>query len=347
MSRSDDSELPHPRETSFLFGHERVERNLATAFLEGRLHHALILSGPRGIGKASLAYRLAAFVLAGGADGETLDIGAGHPVRRRIMAGSEPDLAAIQDEGEGARASGALLVEDVRRITHFFETTAAGAAWRVAIIDPAEAMNNAAANALLKTLEEPPANCLLVLVSHAPGRLPSTIRSRCLLVPMAPLSPSDLRAAAREATGNDLVDGKDMELVARLSEGSLRRALELARHDGLDLYRQMTSLLDRLPQIDLAAAHAFAERFSPPQARAAFTLAVDLLLVWIAARMRATALPGSAGLSAFAPAPGNLARWAEVWEKTARAAALADTYNLDRKHVLFSAMTDLAEAARA
>src|SRR6266851_3709932 len=198
MARSVDPDetaaAPAPRANPDLVGHEGAERELRRLDEVGRLPHAILLSGPRGIGKATLAFRLARFLLAKGVERAGLDenglaIDPESGVFRRVAAGGHADLLTIERayDARRRRLRGEIVVEDAREITGFFRLTAAEEGWRVVVVDGAEEMNRSAANALLKVLEEPPRQALLLLVSHSPGRLLPTIRSRCRRFPLAAL----------------------------------------------------------------------------------------------------------------------------------------------------------------
>ena len=203
---------PHPREAVRLFGQDRAERAFLQAHSAGRLHHGWLLTGPRGVGKATLAWRIARFLLAtppAEDDGlfgappppETLDISPDHPVAHRMLAGSEPGLACITrtpNEKTG-RLRDQIAVEDIRKLGRFFGLSATDGGHRVVIVDAADDMNVSAANALLKMLEEPPARTTLLLISHQPSRLLPTIRSRCRTLRLSELSPQNLAAALAQA----------------------------------------------------------------------------------------------------------------------------------------------------
>src|SRR6516165_11749449 len=188
--------VPASRANPDLVGHESAERELRRLVEAGRLPHAILLSGPRGIGKATLAFRFARFLLANGDDRTNavaesgLAINPESGVFRRVAAGGHADLLPIERayDPRRRRLRGEIVVEDAREITSFFRLTAAEEGWRIVIVDGAEEMNRSAANALLKVLEEPPRQALLLLVSHSPGRLLPTIRSRCRRFPLVPLA---------------------------------------------------------------------------------------------------------------------------------------------------------------
>ena len=173
---------PHPREQTKFFGHAAAEAEVLAAWNRGRFPHALLLGGPEGIGKATLAYRIARFLLAAPKSGATsLEIPADHPVSRQVAALSHPDLIALRRiaSEEGKKPPSEISVDEVRRAISFFGSTAAMGGWRIAIVDSVDELNKNGTNALLKVLEEPPAHSLFLLISHAPGRLIATIRSRC------------------------------------------------------------------------------------------------------------------------------------------------------------------------
>ena len=217
---------PHPRETFSLFGHEEAEAALADALAGTRMHHAWMLAGPKGVGKASLAYRFARVALGAKRIGpRPLDVSPEDVVARRIAARAHPDLfilrRALNDKGKPKRD---IAVDDARELSAFFNLAPSEGGMRVAIIDAVDDLNKNSANAILKTLEEPPARCALLLVCHAPGAALATIRSRCRRLPMRRLSDDDVREAAGADTGDALV---------RLANGRSGRAIAL-KAQGLD-----------------------------------------------------------------------------------------------------------------
>src|SRR3954454_24536493 len=202
----DDSAIPHPRETTSFYGHAEAEQALLEAYRAGRMPHAWLIGGPRGIGKATLAYRMARFVFAhpeataqSVQNAAQLALPPDHPVARRIAAQGHPDLLALERVAdEKGKVPMFIPVDMVRKTIRFFGSTPGGGGWRVCIVDSADEMNAAGANALLKILEEPPAKSLLLVVSHAPGRLLPTIRSRCRRLVLRALRPEGVcRASAR------------------------------------------------------------------------------------------------------------------------------------------------------
>ena len=233
MAESEPSAFawPAPRENPHLVGHEAAAA-LAAAWRSGRLAHAWLIAGPRGIGKATLAYRFARFALSGGepggegrdgAAGDALAMPPDHPVFRRVAAGGHSDLAVIERGlGERGRLRAEIVVDDVRKANAFLSLTAGEGGWRVVVVDAAEEMNRNAANALLKRLEEPPGRVLFLLVSHAPSRLPATLRSRCRVLTLAPLPAPALEGLLAEAMPGLPAD--ERRVLGLLAEGSPGRA---------------------------------------------------------------------------------------------------------------------------
>jgi DNA polymerase-3 subunit delta' len=273
---------PHPRETVRLIGQDAVEARFLEAYGAGRLHHGWLITGQGGVGKATLAWRIARFLLASSpadtaVDGlfgdalpaaPSLDIAPDHPVARRILAGSEPGLHLLRRGGRGnteaerAKAvqegnfSKEIRVDDVRELGRFLNLSAVDGGRRVVIVDSVDEMTTAAANALLKMLEEPPARTTLLLVSHQPGRLLPTIRSRCRDLRLGPLNAPDMAEALAQA---GFAPGLDAAALAELSAGSVGEAIRLITLDGLSLYAEIIAVLDALPRLDHARALKLAD----------------------------------------------------------------------------------------
>ena len=341
---------PAPEERIEWFGDPAVERTLLDAYRGGRMHHAWLIGGPKGIGKATLAYRFARFLLAHPdpsapevASATDLSVPASHPAFRKVMGRGHPNLLILErpiDERTG-RYKSELTVDEIRRTVSFYGKTSGEAGWRIAIVDPADDMNPNAANALLKVLEEPPARSLFLIVSHAPGRALATIRSRCRRLDLAPLSSEAIAAAL-----DDDAAGDDLALAARLAEGSLRRAILLTDGGGIDIYRAFVGLLTRLPEIDMAALHEFADRVSGRGNDEAWTGFQDMVAAWLNRRVRGENEPETGIPLSPAAAAAPLERWAEVWENLRASSELTDEYNLDRKRTVLTILMSLARATR-
>jgi DNA polymerase III subunit delta' len=337
----DDGEAPHPRETTVLFGHGEAEQTLLEAYRSGRIPHAWLIGGPSGIGKATLAYRMARFVLANPEPtapavrkAKSLALPDDDRTLRRIAAQGHPDLLVLERvvNDKTGKLYTVIRVDDVRRTVPFFGSTAGEGGWRVCIVDTADELQYPqAANALLKILEEPPPNALLLLISHAPARLLPTIRSRCRRLTLRPLSAADVVSAAARALGRDASE-PELREASGLAEGSVGRALTLLEGPALALRKRVVDLLERLPAVDPQALHALGDALGgyEPQRLASF---IDAVNEWLAARLASASRE-------------RMLRIAEAWDKVNQAARDADEYNLERKPLVFSVFGWLAEAAQ-
>jgi DNA polymerase-3 subunit delta' len=333
--------LPHPRDTAAFFGHGNAERTLLDAYRSGRIPHAWLLGGPSGIGKATLAYRMARHVLAhpdasaqAVQQARTLDLDPCHPVVRRVAGQADPDLLVLErTENENGVMRTVIVVEQTARTVSFFGSTAGAGGWRVCIVDSADELNAASANKLLKVLEEPPQRSLFLLVSHVPGRLIATIRSRCRRLALRPLGEADVAAAAAAVIGGS-PDDPDIRAAAAAADGSVARALTLLGGPALALRQRVLALLEALPATDPRALHALGDALGGSD-DGTLTAFVDTVRDWLSHR-----------LDTPPREPRRLARVAEVWEKVNRAAREAEVFHLDRKPLVFAVFGLLAEAAR-
>ncbi|HXQ50190.1 MAG TPA: DNA polymerase III subunit delta' [Stellaceae bacterium] len=354
-------ELPSSRENPILMGHEAAEAALLSSYLSGRLPHAWLITGPRGIGKATLAFRFARFLFAqGGAAGlfaaapASLAIAPDHPVFRRVASGGHSDLLVVERsyDPRRKRLRTEIVVDDTRTIASFLRLTPAEGGWRIVIVDGADAMNRNAANATLKILEEPPQRTLMMLLSENPGRLPATIRSRCRMLALKPLPEAEVTAALRRYSPT--LDPGDIAALARLGGGSVGRALGLAASGGLELYRSLFRQLSRLPEIEIEDLNRLADGLARSGADDAFALAAEMLPGWLARMVELAArggeeqaaLPGEAAAMRALAGRRGLDQWVTVWENLTHLFAEADWINLDRKQVVLNAFFALEAAAR-
>ncbi|MDE2580708.1 MAG: DNA polymerase III subunit delta' [Rhodospirillales bacterium] len=337
--------LPAPRANPILLGHAAAEATLGDALAGGRLHHAWLITGPEGIGKATLAYRFARRLLAGlptasgeGEGGLALD--PSHPVFRRVASGAHADLVTVErgyDE-KRQRARTVITVDDVRRVAGFMALTPAEGGWRIAVVDGAEEMNQAAANALLKVLEEPPARAVLLLVSAAPGRLLPTIRSRCRRLRLSALADADMAAVLAQALPE--MEEADRGRLATLAEGSPGRALLLARDEGLAIAALVDEVLAGLPALAPQHAHVVADKLG--RGDTGFSTFMDLLRAALAAALRETlrgrADPAQERLVGLRP----LAAWGDVWHGLTRLQDETERFALDKRQAIVAGLALLA-----
>jgi DNA polymerase-3 subunit delta' len=362
LPQSDQLEgTPHPRETAQLFGHEAAQATFLDAFNSDRLHHAWLISGPRGIGKATLAWRLARFLLAtpkddGGmfaaAEPTSLDIDPSHPVNSRILAGSEPGVLTIRrayDEDK-KKFKAQITVDEVRKLKGFFGMSAADGGKRVVIVDTADDMNVNAANALLKLLEEPPGEAYILLNSHQPSKLLPTIRSRCRELRCGPLGPDEI-ASALAAAGTEAIDA---HALTELAGGSVGEALALHNLEGLKLYQGLVNIAATFPNFDRPMGVALGEKMAARGNDAQFSLMCRLLDTFLNRLSRAglglitqEALPGEMQVLTKLSPDANAAReWAEIAHVTADRLRHGRAVNLDPAALVLDMIINMNDVAR-
>jgi len=349
-----------PWSTSDLHGHENAEALLLRAHQSGRLPHAWMISGPRGIGKATLAYRFARYLQAdaaaqsGGLFGDdvppiSMAISLDNPAFQQIAGQGHPGVVTVSrsmnEKTKKRRAE--IVVDDVRKMQGMFAMTSAQDSWRIAIVDAADEMTRQAANALLKLLEEPPARSLLLLVAHAPGQVLTTIRSRCQHLKLRALDAPDLAAvlAAREI---DMPAGQG-DLIAVLSEGRPGHAINLMEGGGVDLYHMVRDLMAGGRRIDMRGVHALGDKVAKAGADDVFRLFIELFEGFLFRLIRYAsgagegdvAIPGESELFAALAGATALDQWIEVWENSRQLFNRTMAVNLDKKQAVIIAFNDV------
>ena len=356
LPRSDQlADYPHPRESGNCIGHDQAEQTLLQDMSSGRMAHGWLFTGPKGIGKATLAYRFAKAVLAYGDNARSLDLPINDPTVTQVLANSHPNLLTLYrpwDE-KTKKFKTVIPVDEIRRTTAFFGSKAGKNQWRVCIVDCADEMNISSANALLKILEEPPQRSIFILIANAPGRLLPTIRSRCRVLALRNLS--DVDTARVVADLEPALSSEDCLTLSRLSEGSPGRALGLAAEGGLDQYRNLLKLLGNLPRLDTKLAHSLSDTLSSANADHSYRVFTQLLQDWLARTIReaasgmtfSEAITGETEVKQRLISAQPLDRWLGLWEKTGNILERTDAVNLDKKQVLLSIFSDLAKATNS
>ncbi|GGB75456.1 DNA polymerase III subunit delta' [Glycocaulis alkaliphilus] len=329
--------LPHPRHVHSLLGHEHAEAAAASAIRSGRMHHAWMITGPKGVGKATLAWRMARRLLGVKPDPSApLAHAPGDPVNQRMEALSHPDLLLVRrpyDE-QRKRLKGEITIEEARRIPAFFSRRAAEGGWRVAVIDSADEMNRNAANGLLKSLEEPPERGILILVVTSPGRLPTTVRSRCRRL--------HLRAGPEAHCADWLeerhsVPGEEAALLARLAKGAPGRALAFHVSGLAGMQRDLTAAFSPSGRIDQSGAERLISKATGTDSHQARAVLFDMMAGESARRARDAASKGDSA---------QAGQWADASRRITSLAREAETLYLDPRQSLLAAFSLLEDAAR-
>jgi DNA polymerase-3 subunit delta' len=327
-----DEAIPHPRETFDWAGDEAHERAFLDALDRGRLHHAWLIVGTEGVGKATFAYRVARRLLGARPEPSLGPLGSrpDDPVSRQILGRAHPDLMALQRDPEDGKTRRGIPVDEARALPEFFSKSPASAPYRVAIIDTADDLNTFGANAVLKTLEEPPERGVLLLISHAPGALLPTIRSRCRRLRLEAPEPA---AAARWLEATVGVAAEDAPRLLRMARGGPGGAWRLAAAGALEIDRQARELLTSLPKPNESAMLALADSFRGPAGAPRFALVFERLAEQVHAMVSRRVAEGERGL--------ELDRWAEIWGELVGAPGQAEAINLDRADVFFTTLSRL------
>ncbi|RCL04061.1 MAG: DNA polymerase III subunit delta' [Candidatus Tokpelaia sp. JSC189] len=319
--------IPLPSQNFNFFGHDSVVSLLQQMRSESKLHHALLFKGRQGIGKATLAFHLAWNILADTGQ-NFMHPDSSSPVWSKIRQNAHPGLLYVfrSYDMKAEKFRSAITIEDIRRITRFLQQTASGNGWRIVIIDPADDMNRNAANALLKTLEEPPAKTLFILISHNPGRLPPTIRSRCQPVVFKPLENAEIYQVLSYIAGPIGFDANkpQAEILINCSEGSVRQAILILISDGMKITRTVDDILSA-SAFPVCDTHRLASVVSARDSAVQFDFFLDYLTGIIAKSAREQAIVG------------NLAeaeQFSQFWQALQQDMKEVIDYNLDKKQMV-------------
>ncbi len=335
----------HPRYNSAFIGHAAAERELLTAYQSGRLPHAWIIGGEKGIGKATLAWRFAKFLLANPdftknavQHATSLGVADDHQSVQRVRAMGHGDVQVLRREWNEKTKKHFTVIraEDARKAIHMFQRSASEGGYRIVILDCAEDLNIESANSLLKLIEEPPERSLFLIVSHQPNRILPTIRSRCRMLLLHPLTPEQVVQALRSgesAHDTGAHDSGALETASRLAHGSVSRALKLLGGKSLDVSNRLDALLRQLPRVDWRDVHTLADSVTSRSNDEEYETLKDMLLDWLHAQVHSPQ-----------PVPA-LAAFAESWESITALIRQSEAYNLDRRALVLAAISHLAKAA--
>lgn len=329
-----------PKTNSELFGHEEAERQLLREAAGGKLAHGWIIGGPRGIGKSTLAYRFARMMLAGA---NTMEMPHDHPVFRRVAAGSHPDLLVVEPlfDAKKGEVKNEISVEQARQIAQFLSLTPGESQWRVVIVDTIDAFNANGANAILKILEEPPPQALLLLISNNPSRLLPTIRSRCRMLKLRAPAGRDFDYTLRHIRPD--IEVADLPALREISEGCPGAAVTYAQQGAPDLYKDILALMASAPHYDTLRLHGFAETLTGGQMHARFALFAQLSLLMLE---RLSKLSAGGSYAPIFPEEKSLLSgmltlhppevWPVKWQQACEQFSLSQRLHLDYKQVVIA-----------
>ena len=335
---------PHPRHVYSLIGHERAEAEMLSAYREGRLAHAWLIGGREGIGKATLAWAFARFVLANPdpaakavREARNLHVEPTHPAARLLAGLAHPDFALIRREWQGAakRLATEISVDAVRQGLQVFQLSAAFGGWRIAIVDAAEDLNPNSANALLKMVEEPPQRSLILIVSHRPGQVLPTIRSRCRRLRLDLLDEDEVvRAVIGLGPPWSEAGHEAVAAAARRADGSVREALIRLAPESEGVGALIDAIVAGLPRPDPRAVARLADAVGGRAGEEAYRAFHRELYDWLAAYARDVE-PGSPRVEEI----GGL------WDRIRDAERETGALNLDRKLHILALFAEIAATA--
>lgn len=341
MSDVIDGAIP-AKENTKLFGHGKSEAFLASAYKTGKVHHAILLEGPQGIGKATLAFKFANHVLSHPefetAPDQLADPDVDSPVYKQIASGASHNLMHIKCETDPktGKVKSAITVDDIRKTGRFFSQTSGSNNWRIAVIDVADHLNRSAANAILKILEEPPKRALFLVLSHSPGRLLPTIRSRCLSIRLKPLENEPLQNALTHLDALRDLDHDNVKQLLHLSDGSVSRALTVLNYGGAELIQTFNEIIAPNSAVERKTTHKLCETLAGRDQDVSYHFFVEHMIGHVMTMAKNTAFNGHTQ---------KAAELAELSDKLTSHKLESDTYNLDRKQTLLT-LFSMIEAAQ-
>ena len=362
---------PHPKLTESLYGHEYQEQEFIDCYNSSKLHHSWLITGPKGIGKATLAWRIAKYVLIqpiknietnnlfddlNGQNSPELDEQFKNSIEARILAESEPRLTVIRRSFDEKRKTfrTSIRIDEIRRLSTFFSLSVSDGGSRVAIIDCADDLNVNASNALLKTLEEPPPNTVFLLISHNPESLLPTVKSRCRELRLKKLSKQHLFSALEQI--NVAIPENDNEIYSLLGGGSVGNSIRLLRYDGADIYRCILSFFNQLPNLDGFELEKFVATFLGTKNSGRLELLIELLNLAVARVSKS----GVLGLSLadqiledeksifqkLCPTPNIAKKWAELAQTQSKNLNHGLSVNLDPGSMILDTFFRIEDCAK-
>ncbi len=342
-SKKEINLVPHPKDNPNFIGHDRAINVLASTTKGGRMPQSWLFTGPKGIGKATLAYRFARFILSGtevNLSDKKLYVSPDHQTFKRISSGSHSDLLVLEPDVESA--SGDIKVDNIRKINDFLRMTASETANRIVIIDSADDMNINAANALLKLLEEPPVGAIFILISHTPGRLLPTIKSRCRDLRMTSLKAED--AGLILSTALPTISAKEAMQLTALAEGSPGVAIDLYHNEGIALYKALLGILGGVPKISSSQVQKLSDMVTKKDDKKLWEIFSYLINIFLLQIIRSEAsaaamieiIGGESDIKNKLIVEKTLAELMKIWEKINSLISDTDRVNLDKKAVIIS-----------
>lgn len=328
----DNPNAIEPRNNCHFFGNAHAEKTLMESFQSGKMPNAWLISGKKGVGKATLAYRFARFLLSNSKDAFSLHVDEHDYAFEQISNKSNPNLMVLESDVNSDSATSTIKVEDTRKINSFLRMTASEAKYRIVLIDSADQMNSSSANAILKLLEEPPKDALFLLVSHSPGKLLPTIRSRCRSLKMHQLNDKDMRSSVNLSIDNAEIDHPDVEKSISLAKGSAGVALDVYQNSGISIYKQIIEIMQSAPNINFDAIHKLAGDVSRKTNIKQWEIFCYLIREILSEITKSKALTTQSQLLAHLSLDDLIA----IWEKTNSMLADVERINLDKKAVLLN-----------